>query len=88
MHAAPRGVMVAVALGPDDVAEHLSPGLDIAAVNDPGNCVVSGPADAVAELEDRLARRGCSHVGCAHRMRSTPVQWIPCYRSSSESSAG
>ena len=33
-----------------------SPGLDIAAVNDPGNCVVSGPADAMGELEDRLAR--------------------------------
>jgi len=57
MHAAPSGVMVAVALSPDDVAEHLSPGLDIAAVNDPGNCVVSGAADAMAEFEDRLARR-------------------------------
>ena len=47
MHAAPRGAMVAVALGPDDVAEYLSPGLDIAAINDPGNCVVSGPAEAI-----------------------------------------
>ena len=67
MHAAPSGVMVAVALSPDDVTEHLSPGLDIAAVNDPGNCVVSGPADAVAELEDRLARLGV----LARRMRTS-----------------
>ena len=46
MHDAPPGVMVAVALGPDDIAEHLSPELDIAAINDPGNCVVSGPEDS------------------------------------------
>ena len=89
MHAAPSGVMVAVALGPDDVAEHLSPGLDIAAVNDPGNCVVSGPADAIGELEDRLARRRvCWPAGCAHRMRSTPVRWIRFSTSSSRSSRG
>ena len=67
MHAAPSGVMVAVALSPDDVAEHLSPGLDIAAVNDPGNCVVSGAADAMAEFEDRLAR----HQVLARRMRTS-----------------
>ena len=48
MHAAPPGAMVAVALGPEDIVEHLSPGLDIAAINDPGNCVVSGSEDAHA----------------------------------------
>ncbi len=67
MHAAPRGVMVAVALGPDELGKHLAPGLDIAAVNDPGNCVVSGPEDAMADLEDRLAQRGV----LARRMRTS-----------------
>jgi len=67
MHGAPSGVMVAVALSPDELTQHLSPGLDIAAVNDPGNCVVSGPADAMTELEDRLAR----HQVLARRMRTS-----------------
>ncbi|MBV8294991.1 MAG: type I polyketide synthase, partial [Mycobacterium sp.] len=42
MHAAPRGVMVAVALGPDALAEHLTGDVDIAAINEPGGCVVAG----------------------------------------------
>ena len=67
MHAAARGVMLAVALGPDDIADQLPPGLDIAAVNDPGNCVVSGAGDAMRELEDRLAQQGVP----ARRMRTS-----------------
>ena len=42
MHAAPRGVMVAVALSPDAIAEYLSADVDLATVNDPGGCVVAG----------------------------------------------
>jgi phthiocerol/phenolphthiocerol synthesis type-I polyketide synthase E len=67
MHASPPGVMVAVALNPHDVVEYLSPGLDIAAVNDPGNCVVSGPEDSVREFENRLAEQGLT----ARRMRTS-----------------
>ena len=67
MHAAPRGVMIAVASGPDKVAEYLAPGLDIAAVNDPGNCVISGPEEAVVGLQDRLAEHGVT----ARRMRTS-----------------
>ncbi len=67
MHAAPRGVMLAVALRFDDIAEQLPPGLDIAAVNDPGNCVVSGAEEAMRELEDRLAQQGV----LARRMRTS-----------------
>lgn len=58
MHAAAPGVMVAVALSPDAVAEYLAPGLDIAAVNDPGNCVVGGGAEAIRDFEGRLTERG------------------------------
>ncbi|MGO9355838.1 MAG: beta-ketoacyl synthase N-terminal-like domain-containing protein [Mycobacterium sp.] len=67
MHAAPRGVMLAVALSSDDIAEQLPSGLDIAAVNDPGNCVVSGAEEAMRELEDRLAQQGV----LARRMRTS-----------------
>ncbi len=67
MHAAPRGAMVAVALSPDEIVEFLAPGLDLAAINDPGNCVVSGPEDLIAEFEDRLAEQGLP----ARRMRTS-----------------
>lgn len=67
MHSAPRGAMVAVALSPEETAELLSPGLDIAAVNDPGNCSVSGSEDLIAEFEDRLAEKGLP----ARRMRTS-----------------
>ncbi len=58
MHAAPRGVMVAVALSPDAIAEHLSPDVDLAAVNDPGSCVVAGTDEAIRTFQDRLAQQG------------------------------
>ena len=58
MHAAPAGAMIAIALGPDDIAEYLRPGLDIAAINDPSNCVVAGTEEDICELADRLAERG------------------------------
>jgi phthiocerol/phenolphthiocerol synthesis type-I polyketide synthase E len=67
MHSAPRGAMVAVALSSEETAELLSPGLDIAAINDPGNCSVSGPEDLIAEFEDRLAEKGLP----ARRMRTS-----------------
>jgi len=58
MHAAPRGVMVAVALGPDALAEYLSPDVDLATVNDPGSCVVGGSEENIREFTDHLAREG------------------------------
>lgn len=58
MHAAPRGVMVAVAMGPEAVAEHLGADVDLAAVNDPGSCVVAGSAESIQQLQTRLAEHG------------------------------
>jgi len=49
MHAAPRGVMVAVALSPDALAEHL---------NEPGGCVVAGSEQSIRQFSDRLTERG------------------------------
>lgn len=58
MHASPRGVMVAVALSPDAVAEHLASDVDLAAVNDPGSCVVAGSAEGIEKFQARLSEHG------------------------------
>lgn len=58
MHAAARGVMVAVALSPDAVAEYLSSDVDIATINDPGSCVVAGSEENIRKFSDRLAQEG------------------------------
>jgi len=67
MHSAPPGAMVTVALGQRDIVEHLSPGLDLAAINDPGNCVVAGSVDRIGELVTRLAEQEIP----ARRMRTS-----------------
>ena len=70
MHAAPRGVMVAVAQSPDAIAECLSADVDLAAVNDPGNCVVAGTEENIRRFQDRLASRGLLLVGSGRRTHS------------------
>jgi acyl transferase domain-containing protein len=51
----PPGGMVVVPLAPEELARTAPDhGLSIAAVNAPGLCVASGPAEAVAALEARL----------------------------------
>ncbi|MFJ6721770.1 amino acid adenylation domain-containing protein [Streptomyces sp. NPDC091259] len=57
MQAAPAGVMTAVPLPRDQVAELLD-GVDLAAVNGPRECVVAGPDHDVTAFEARLAERG------------------------------
>jgi phthiocerol/phenolphthiocerol synthesis type-I polyketide synthase E len=58
MHAAPRGVMIAVALSPDAITEHLSADVDVAAVNEPGGCVVAGSEENIRKFSDRLTEQG------------------------------
>jgi acyl transferase domain-containing protein/acyl carrier protein len=58
MQALPSGAMLAVALAPEQVEPLLGPLLDLAAVNEPGSSVVSGPSEAVAELQRRLVADG------------------------------
>lgn len=52
----PPGAMTAVPLGSEEVGPYLTPDLSLAVLNGPQSCVVSGPTDAVAKLEDRLAK--------------------------------
>ena len=72
MHASARGVMVAVALGPDAIADHLTPEVDLAAINDPGSCVVAGSEEAIRDFQARLAESGivARRVRTAHAFHS------------------
>jgi amino acid adenylation domain-containing protein len=56
----PAGAMLAVALSERDLLPLIGPGLSLAAVNGPSACTVAGPAEAVAELERRLAERAAA----------------------------
>jgi phthiocerol/phenolphthiocerol synthesis type-I polyketide synthase E len=58
MHAAPRGVMVAVALSPDAVTEYLNGEVDVATINEPGGCVVAGSEEGIRQFSDRLTEKG------------------------------
>jgi phthiocerol/phenolphthiocerol synthesis type-I polyketide synthase E len=58
MQASGPGAMVAVPLGRESVAGFLSPDVDLAAVNDPGMCLVSGPDQHIRDFEDRLRTQG------------------------------
>ncbi len=73
MHASARGVMVAVAKNPEDVAEHVAAtNVDLAAVNDPGNCVVAGSDENIRAFQARLAEHGivARRVRTAHAFHS------------------
>jgi len=65
-------VMVAVALGPGAIAEHLTPDVDLAAINDPGSCVVAGSEEAIRDFQARLAESGivARRVRTAHAFHS------------------
>ncbi|ODT46238.1 MAG: hypothetical protein ABS70_01230 [Nitrospira sp. SCN 59-13] len=58
MQEMPPGGMAAVALTEAEVRPLLRPGLDLAAVNAPTQCVVSGPHERLTSFEDDLAQRG------------------------------
>lgn len=58
MHAAPRGVMVAVPLSPEALAEHLTADVDLATINDPGSSVVAGSDEAIRTFQAGLAEKG------------------------------
>jgi phthiocerol/phenolphthiocerol synthesis type-I polyketide synthase E len=58
MHAAPAGAMVAVASSPEDIAVHMAADVDLAAINEFGNCVVAGPEEAIRAFAGRLAAQG------------------------------
>ncbi|QUR69652.1 acyltransferase domain-containing protein [Mycobacterium spongiae] len=71
MHESPAGAMVAVAVSPDEIAAHLAEhvfeGVELSAVNDPGNCVVAGPDDGLRAFTKHLRH----HEIPVRRVRAT-----------------
>ncbi|MCE7987528.1 MAG: SDR family NAD(P)-dependent oxidoreductase [Caldilinea sp. CFX5] len=72
MQQMPPGAMVAVALSADAVQPLLGASLDLAAVNGPQQCVVSGPIDAISELEAQLIAQAvaCRRLHTSHAFHS------------------
>ena len=68
----PPGCMTAVPLPEDQLRPLLPPDVDLAAVNAPGICVVSGPESAVGELEVSLYERkvATSRLRTSHAFHS------------------
>jgi acyl transferase domain-containing protein len=75
---APRGAMLAVATGQDQLAELIGPAVDIAAINAPKSCVAAGPFDAIDELEARLADAGidCTRLHTSHAFHSAMMDGV------------
>lgn len=78
MQSMPPGAMLTVPLSIDDVQPFLHDGLSIASSNGPARCVVSGPEDEIATLEQHLATQGtiCRCLRTSHAFHSTMMQPI------------
>lgn len=78
MQATAPGAMLAVPLPRDELGPWLADGCDLAAVNAPDLCVLSGAAQAIARAERELSARGVAvrHLHVSHAFHSalmTPV---------------
>lgn len=76
MQALPAGAMAAVPLTEAEVIPLLSEGLDLAAVNAPAQCVVSGPCERLDAFESRLAARGIKlrRLSTSHAFHSSMME--------------
>jgi len=61
MQSAPPGTMLAVRASEESLRARLIAGVDIAAVNAPSLCVVSGPFEAIGEMERQLGSADIQH---------------------------
>jgi acyl transferase domain-containing protein len=78
IQALPGGAMLAVPLAEKDLDPLLGQELSLAAANGPSLSVISGPTDAVAELERQLTERGlaCRRLQTSHAFHSTMMSPI------------
>ena len=72
----PSGAMLAVRQGIDELA--LPAGIDLAAINSPKLCTVSGPHDAIAAYQAELAAKGiaCRELKTSHAFHSAMMEPI------------
>jgi acyl transferase domain-containing protein/glutamate-1-semialdehyde aminotransferase/non-ribosomal peptide synthetase component F len=78
MHDVPQGGMLSVRLPEAAVRARLTPKLSVAAVNAPSLCVVSGPFDALDELERQLSVDNivCRRLVTSHAFHSSMMDSI------------
>lgn len=77
MQAQPVGEMLAVPLGVEELTPYLGNGVDLAAINAPGQCVVAGPDNAITALEQQLnTERGleCRRLPTSHAFHSAMME--------------
>lgn len=76
MQALPPGSMAAVHCAAEELTRILGSGVEIAAINAPGLCTVSGPATQVAELLKRLEAKGIDArpLHTSHAFHSSMMQ--------------
>lgn len=76
MQALPGGAMLAVALREELLRPLLNDALAIAAINEPQQCVVSGPYETVDALEQRLAAQGIDYrrLQTSHAFHSSMME--------------
>jgi acyl transferase domain-containing protein/glutamate-1-semialdehyde aminotransferase len=80
----PAGAMLSIAAPVDRVTPYLNHEFDVAVINGPTSCVVSGRADKIGELAERLERDGFEtvrlHIAvAAHSSLVEPI--LPAFRS-------
>lgn len=75
LHETAEGAMLAVSLSEADIQPYLAAGVDLAAINAPGSCVLAGTAAAIAGCEEQLTKAGIAsrrlQVGRAFHSRLT-----------------
>jgi acyl transferase domain-containing protein len=76
MQEAPRGLMLAVSLGEEELEPLLPEAVSLAAVNGPASCVVSGAAPIIESFESRLLGQGvkCRRLRTSHAFHSEMMQ--------------
>jgi acyl transferase domain-containing protein/acyl carrier protein len=78
IQALPAGAMLAVPLSEQEVQPLLGQDCSLSAVNGPALCVLAGPTEAIAKVEQQLTARGvaCRLLQAAHAFHSTMMEPI------------
>ena len=72
MQSVPRGSMLSVALSGEALFPRLPQSVDVAAVNAPDQCVISGSTDVISQMELELTQDGvsCRRLRTSHAFHS------------------
>ena len=76
MQALPSGAMLAVRMTEAEVRPHLGPELEIATINGPSLCAVSGPTELIEQLQNRLEAQDvvCRRLHTSHAFHSPMME--------------